>query len=91
MAEVIVIGEALGGDGEQTRQSRHARKIADVITGMSPMVVILWDESESTRIAREIAFLSGANRKKRSGHMDDRAAAVILQSYLDNLTLQELS
>ena len=62
-AEVIVIGEALGGDGEMTRQARHARKIADTISGMSPLVVILWDESDSTRIARENAFLIGVKRK----------------------------
>lgn len=82
----IVIGQALGGEGELTRQSRHSQKMAEVIRRFTDIPVVLWDESGSTQEAQEIARLQASNRKKRSGHLDDQAAAVILQNYLDSVT-----
>ncbi|OQX62489.1 MAG: hypothetical protein B5M51_06055, partial [Anaerolinea sp. 4484_236] len=45
--------------------------------------VKLWDESYSTQYARQAYIQMGVSRKKRAGHLDDIAATVILQSYLD--------
>ena len=50
---------------------------------MTGIQIELWDESNSTKEAREIQIINGVKRSKRSGHLDDKAAAVILQSYLD--------
>ena len=44
---------------------------------------MLWDESMSTSDARDFRIEMGTSRKKRSGHLDEAAAAIILQSYLD--------
>jgi putative Holliday junction resolvase len=80
----IVIGQALGGDGEETPQARHAARLAEAVQAMvADVPVVLWDESESTDTAQEARRLMGVRRAKRSGHMDDLAAVVILQSYLD--------
>jgi putative Holliday junction resolvase len=84
-AIAIIVGQPLGEQGEETRGARHSMKIADEIRSISDIPVILWDESYSTQTARNIQIASGSKRKKRSGHMDDIAAAVILQSYLDVL------
>jgi putative Holliday junction resolvase len=87
--ESIVVGQALGSDGEETRQARHAQRLAEQIRGLCSISVTLWDESGSTQQARQARIDSGAKRKDRAGHMDDRAAAVILQNYLDRMKRQE--
>ena len=43
----------------------------------------LWDEELSTSIARQTAQDLSVSRKKRKSHLDEIAATVILQSYLD--------
>ena len=87
-AAKIIIGEAVGDEDETTPQMRHARKMADVLLQESGAMVELWDESSSTQIARQARIAMNVNRKKRSGHMDDLAAVVILQDYLDWLNDQ---
>jgi len=79
----IVVGQALGADGEETPASRHAKKLADSINTQVQIPVNLWDESGSTQTARQAKIDLGLSRGRRSGHMDELAAVVILQSYLD--------
>jgi putative Holliday junction resolvase len=87
-ASLVIIGQALGGEGEMTAQSRHTQKVADTLSSLIPVPVELWDESGSTVQARQIKQEMGVNRKKRAGHLDAQAAAVILQSYLDTQQLR---
>lgn len=82
-AERIVIGEALDADGGQTPQARHAARLAEALREQTSLPVELWDESGSTQAARASRIAMGVSRRKRSGHLDDIAATVILQSYLD--------
>ncbi len=80
---LIVVGEALGDEGEATSQSRRAVRFAEAIRLQTSLPVELWDESGSTQTAREARIAMGVSRRKRRGHMDDLAATVILQTYLD--------
>lgn len=80
----IVIGQALGDDGESTASSRHAEKLAEAIRSMTSTRVILWDESGSTNEAQDARREMGLRRKQRVGHQDQIAATIILQSYLDS-------
>ena len=82
-AVLIIIGEALDDDNQPTPQARHAIKLADAIREQTQLPVRLWDESGSTQGARAVRLAMGVSRRKRSGHLDDIAATVILQSYLD--------
>lgn len=82
-AVLIVIGQALDWDGGPTPSSRHAARLAEALRGQTDTPVVLWDESGSTREARSARIAMGANRRKRQGHLDEIAATVILQSYLD--------
>lgn len=82
-AGLILVGQALDDDNEPTLQSRRATRLAAAIRQQSSTPVLLWDESGSTQAARAIQLKMGVSRRKRSGHLDDLAAAVILQSYLD--------
>ena len=82
-AERIIIGTALDDEGLPTPQSRHAERLAEAVRLQTGLPVELWDESGSTQEARETRILQGVSRRRRSGHLDDVAAAVILQTYLD--------
>ncbi len=83
--ELIVVGQALDVGGKPTLSGRHARRLAVAIRTQSEIPVILWDESNSTQTARNALIRIGSSRQKRRGHLDDLAATVILQSYLDSL------
>ena len=83
-AEMIVIGYSLDENGLSTPQSRRANRLADVIRQQSNLPVLMWDESFSTLEARQAYIMIGTTRRKRRGHLDDHAAMVILQSYLDS-------
>jgi putative Holliday junction resolvase len=82
-AGLIVVGQALGGEGELTPQSRLASRLAAALRQQTDLPVELWDESGSTQAARSARIAMGVRRSKRRGHLDDLAATVILQSYLD--------
>ena len=82
-AEKIVIGQATDLDGKPNFSGRKAARLAAEIRSLSDLPVELWDESFSTQQARQGKIKSGASRSRRKGHLDDTAAAVILQSYLD--------
>lgn len=83
LAEKIIIGEALGGEGEQTLSAKRSKNLAEAVRALTPIPVELWDESFSTQDARSLRLEMGARKSRRGGHQDDLAAAVILQSYLD--------
>jgi putative Holliday junction resolvase len=85
-AGMILIGQSLDMDGNPTVQGKRASRLADVIRRKTDLKVELWDESFSTQDARSIRIRMGASRKKRSGHLDDVAAAVTLQSFLDAMS-----
>ena len=78
---LIVIGQALNPNGEPTVSGRSAKRLAAVIHRITEIPVVLWDESFSTKEAQSIK--RKRERTKRGGHLDDLAAAIILQSYLD--------
>jgi putative holliday junction resolvase len=79
----IIIGQALDIDGRPTPQSRRAARLAAAIRDQTECAIELWDESDSTQTARAARINLGVRRQKRSGHLDELAATVILQSYLD--------
>jgi len=79
-----VIGQSFDEDGNPNLAGRRAAKFADVLKEQTQIPVELWDESFSTQDARLTRIEMGVSRKKRAGHMDELAAVVILQSYLES-------
>ncbi len=47
--------------------------------------VVLWDERLSTKAARDSLIMQNVSRKKRKGVIDQVAAVIILQGYLDSI------
>ena len=82
-AEFIIVGQAVDDDGVPNFEGRKAARLAAAIGAQTDLPVKLWDESFSTREAHNARRALGSPRHKRQGHLDDLAAAVILQSYLD--------
>jgi putative Holliday junction resolvase len=80
----IVIGQALDVDGRPTYSGRKANRLAAAIRTQTAIPVVLWDESNSTQVARKARIELGLSRKRRTGHLDELAATVILQSFLDS-------
>ena len=79
----IVVGQSLDPDGQPTFEGRRAARLAAEIRSLTELDLLLWDESHSTAAARQAQIALGTPRRKRQGHLDDLAATVILQSYLD--------
>jgi len=82
---LIVVGQALDSEGRPTFSGRRATRLAAALRFQTEIPVILWDESNSTRSAQRSQIELGIPRRKRRGHLDELAATVILQSYLDTL------
>lgn len=80
---LIVIGQSYDEEGNPNLAGRRAAKFAEALKGQTQIPVILWDESFSTQDARATRIEMRVSRKKRSGHMDELAAVMILKSYLD--------
>ena len=83
--KIIVIGQAFYSNGEPNPSGRKSSRLADAIMQITDIPVILWDEHESTQLARKARQEMGVKKKKQITHMDDLAATIILQSYLDSL------
>jgi len=86
---LILIGQPLDWDGSLNPQSRKSTRLAEEIQTVGDIPVKLWDEFGSTQKAQDSRRQMSVSRKKRSGHLDQVAAAVILQTFLDHQIDQE--
>ena len=85
-ASQIVVGQSLADDGTPSFEGRRSMRFAEALKKQTNIPVVLWEESFTTQEARQARRQMGVSRKKRSGHLDDLAATVLLQSYLDAKT-----
>lgn len=83
-AGTIIIGQSIDQDGQPTFEGRRAARLAAEIQTQSDIKVVLWDEDFSTVSAHQAQIALGSPRSKRQADIDDLAATVILQSFLDN-------
>lgn len=82
-AETIVVGvprRPYSNDGEQ-----KFRDFAERLRQKTCKVVVFWDEALSTTEAARHLRDNGRKRREAQREIDMHAAAVILQSYLDDL------
>ena len=82
--ELIIIGQSFGEDGKPNLAGRRAARFAVTLKTQTQISIVMWDESFSTQTARAARIEMGVSRKKRAGHLDELAATIILQSYLDH-------
>ncbi len=71
--------------GERAQKSEELKAALERRTGLP---VILWDERLTTVAAERILIESGVRREHRKESIDQIAAALILQGYLDSLAMK---
>ena len=88
VVEKIVIGLPHHPDGTPSSNAATIEKFAQKISRLFPQIAVeLFDESYSSRDAREVILNSGAGKKKRRDKelVDKVAAVLILQRYLKHI------
>lgn len=83
--ERIVVGLPLQLDGETGTQARKIKQFADKLGQQVNLPIIFWDESFTTVEAAQILRETRKRRKKRKQVIDQVAAVLILEGYLDEL------
>ncbi len=81
----VVVGHPISLSGEAGEAADHAERFADALRGFLGISVVLHDERLSTVEASRGLSGAGVDRRRRRDVIDQAAAVVILQSYLDRL------
>jgi len=82
--EVLVIGLPRRMGGEEGPEAVHARAVGVHLTRALGLPVEMWDERLSTVEATERLIADGVGREERQALVDQVAAALILQGFLDS-------
>ena len=80
----IVVGLPLRLSGVIGTSATAALEFADCVRARVNLPVIAWDERYSTMQAERVLLEGDASRSKRREVINQIAAAIILQSYLDS-------
>lgn len=83
IAEVIV-GLPLNMDGTESEMCIYAKKFCELLKTKIDAKIFFVDERLSSISAEEIMHNSGVKTSKKKGLIDQIAAVVILQTYLDS-------
>jgi len=79
----FVVGLPLDMRGGEGDAARHARSFAQQVADATGREVELWDERLSTVQAQRALSASEVHGKRARAHVDEAAACVILQAWID--------
>lgn len=82
--EMIVVGIPYDSDGGEGPRARSVLRFVAQLKSICRIPVIAWDESYSTKNVIATSLQMKESRSSRRQALDDKAAAMILQSYLDH-------
>ena len=82
--DAVVVGLPLSLDGEVGPQAEKVQGFARALSKLVAVPLVFWDESLSSVDAAERLIAQGVSRARRRTLIDQTAAAVILESYLDH-------
>jgi len=83
-AATVVLGMPRNMDGSYGPAAENVRAFAEKLRArIAPVPVVLWDERMSTISAARNLHEAGRNAKQQKGLIDQAAAQVILQSWMD--------
>jgi len=83
--DTFVVGLPVRSNGQRGRECEEVVHYAETLKTHFPYKVILWDERYTTVIAEKALLEGDLKREKRREIIDEIAAQVLLQSYLDHL------
>lgn len=84
----VVVGLPLNQYGEEGKDALNIRKYIAALQGELTIPVIEWDERFTTVQAERSLIEADFSRKNRKKVIDQIAASIILQGYLDRLRFQ---
>lgn len=79
----IVVGIPLHLSGDESPQAKKTRAFAGELGELSGLPIHLWDERLTTREAHQILYEAGQKRQQHQQVVDQVAATLILQSFLE--------
>jgi putative Holliday junction resolvase len=79
----VVVGLPIRLDGTIGPQAEKVQAFADELKAAVKVPLVTWDERFTTTIAEQSLIEADVSRRKRKGLVDQVAAVLILQSYLD--------
>jgi len=85
----LVVGLPLHMHGEEGEAAKKARRLGNGLAAALGLEVTYWDERLTTVQAERTLIEGGVRRKQRKGVVDQVAAVLILQAYLDSRTIDD--
>ena len=82
--ELIVVGLPVGLDGREGQAAGDARRFAERVAAATGLPVEMYDERFTTVTAERGLFEAGLDARRRRKIVDQVAAAVMLQAWLDH-------
>ena len=79
----LVIGNPLTLSGNKSFAAEQIAKFSEKLGMHLELEYVLWDERLTTAQAEKLLIANGVRRKRRRQVIDQMAATIILQSYLD--------
>lgn len=83
--ERVVVGLPLALSGAEGQAAREARRLSQALEAQSGVPVVMWDERLTSSAAERSLSASGVRGQGRRQVVDQVAASLLLQSYLDAL------
>ena len=83
----IIVGLPRHMNGSVGASAEEARSFAEKLRGVVPCKVLTWDERLSTVAAHRALREAGKSSRQTRGYIDQVAAQMVLQSYLDSQQL----
>lgn len=79
----IVVGDPLHLSGDESPRAARTRAFAGELGELTALPIHMWDERLTTREAHRILYEAGHARQEHRAVVDQVAATLILQSFLD--------
>jgi putative holliday junction resolvase len=84
--EEILVGIPRNMNGTYGPAAAKAREFVERLKGVFAIPIKTWDERLTSVQANRFLIETGMRREKRKERVDQTAAAILLQSYLDSLS-----
>lgn len=83
--ELIIVGMPRNMNGTYGPAAQRVREFVTVLKEALPMPIQTWDERLTSAQAERVLDEAGMTQRNRRGKVDQMAAALLLQNYLDSL------
>jgi len=86
--ESIIMGYPIGISGNKTDQTKIVDRVIESLKTMVNFPIIPWDERYTSIQAKDILHQQGKKARDDKGKVDQLAARIMLQEYLDSRSIR---